>query len=177
LQSALADGPEDANIQVPLRKETAMTIRDIMTKDTRACRPDTNLAEASALMWEGNCGALPVLSASGQVTGILTDRDVCIALGTRNARATEIQASEVAHGEALVCRPEDDIQTALQIMRAARIRRLPVVNDGGLTGIVSIDDIVLHADSNAGAPVSYGDVVRTLQAIYNRGRDDQPMAA
>jgi CBS domain-containing protein len=155
-----------------------MTIRDIMTKDARACRPDTNLAEASALMWEGNCGALPVLSASGQVTGILTDRDICIALGTRNARATEIAAAEVARRDALVCRPEDDIQTALQIMRAARIRRLPVVSDGGgLAGIVSIDDIVLHADGKAGTPVSYADVARTLQAICNRSRDEQPMAA
>ncbi len=51
-----------------------MKVQDLMTSDVRTCRPDTNLAEAVRDMWEGDCGALPVVSAQGHVIGMITDR-------------------------------------------------------------------------------------------------------
>ena len=50
-----------------------MTIRDVMTKQVMTCRPETNLAAASALMWENDCGALPILAETGELAGILTE--------------------------------------------------------------------------------------------------------
>jgi CBS domain-containing protein len=67
-----------------------MTVRDLMAKPTTTCRPKTDLAAASALMWENDCRVLPVLEETGRPVGILTDRDICIALGTRNTRAWEL---------------------------------------------------------------------------------------
>ena len=61
-----------------------MRVRDLMTKTVVFCRHETNLAAATALMWDNDCGTLPVVSESGKVIGIITDRDICIALGTRN---------------------------------------------------------------------------------------------
>jgi CBS domain-containing protein len=58
-----------------------------MTSDVRTCRPETNLAEAVRDMWEGDCGALPVVSDEGRVIGMITDRDVCIAVATRGGSA------------------------------------------------------------------------------------------
>lgn len=114
-----------------------MIVADVMTKEVATCRPETNLAAASALMWENDCGALPVLADTGEVAGMLTDRDICIALGTRDRRSSEVTAREAAATHALVCKPKDDIGRALQIMQDARIRRLPVVDeDGALKGIV-----------------------------------------
>jgi len=125
-----------------------LTIKDAMTKQTVTCRPETNLAAASALMWESDCEALPVLADTGELVGILTDRDICIALGTRDIRASELTAREVVGTHIPACRPMDDIGFALEIMRHANVRCLPVVNESGvLEGVVSIDDILLPAGS------------------------------
>jgi CBS domain-containing protein len=140
-----------------------MTVKDVMTVEVTTCHLDTNLATASALMWENDCSALPVLTESGELAGVLTDRDICIALGTRNARASELTAGQVVSGLTVVCGATDDVHAALQKMREAKIRRLPVVNEERmLEGIISIDDIVLNEPGNGDA-VSLGDVLRAMQ--------------
>jgi CBS domain-containing protein len=120
-----------------------MKVRDVMTKQLTTCRTETNLAAASALMWDNNCGALPALTDSGELAGVLTDRDICIALGTRNARASDLTVRDVVGASPLSCQSSDDILTALLMMQQAKLRFLPVVNDAGvLEGVLSIDDIV-----------------------------------
>jgi|SRR5579864_5982041 len=152
-----------------------MTVRDVMTKPVATCGPETNLAEATALMWDNDCGVLPVTSETGELLGIVTDRDICIALGTKNVRASDLFVREVIKDHTFVCKSSDDIHTALQTMREGKIRRLPVVKDNALLeGIVSMDDVVLNArstDGKMGSGISDGDAVTTLQAIYSR--DDQ----
>lgn len=124
-----------------------MKVREVMTRDVRWCTPETNLAEAAAMMWAANCGALPVIEA-GKVIGVLTDRDICIALGTRNRPASEITAREVIWREPQLCMPEDDLATALAAMRRAHVRRLPVVNTAGvLKGIITMHDIAARAEA------------------------------
>jgi IMP dehydrogenase len=152
-----------------------MTIRNVMTAEVTACHLNTNLATATALMWENDCSALPVLSDTGELAGVLTDRDICIALGTRNVRASELTAAQVISGLALVCNATDDALVALRKMRASRIRCLPVVSpDGMLEDMVSIDDFILceqslntqslNTESSEGEAVSLGDVLRAMQA-------------
>jgi CBS domain-containing protein len=150
-----------------------MKVQDVMTKTVASCRPSANLAAATALMWEYDCGLLPVVSDQGRVIGVITDRDICIALGTRNQRACEIKVSDVAYRVAVLCNADDDLRSALKIMAAERVRRLPVVNQGGaLVGILSLDDVTLrarhHGDTDR-PPVSFEDVMNTLRAIYKRG--------
>ena len=155
-----------------------MTVKEVMTKPVATCRLDTNLAEATALMWENNCGILPVLNETGELAGVVTDRDLCIALGTRNVRSAELCVRDVVNSQIQVCKASDDIHSALWSMSEGKIRRLPVVNDDAmLEGIVSMDDVVLNAqnDARAGSAISFGDIVTTLQAIYSR--DDQGRAA
>jgi CBS domain-containing protein len=152
-----------------------MTVKDVMTKPVATCGPETNLAEATALMWDNDCGVLPVTGETGELVGIVTDRDICIALGTRNVRSSDLCVREVIKNLTVVCKSSDDIRTALQTMREGKIRRLPVVNDDALLeGIVSMDDVVLNArstDGKMGSGISHGDAITTLQAIYSR--DDQ----
>lgn len=150
-----------------------MKVQDAMTKKVASCRPDANLAAVTALMWEHNCGQLPVVDDDGKVTAVITDRDICIALGTRNRRASELRVSDVAYRAAVLCDADDDLRSALKIMAAERVRRLPVVDHrAGLVGILSLDDIALrarhHGDTDR-PPVSFEDLMCTLRAIYHHG--------
>lgn len=155
-----------------------MTIRNVMTLEVTACHLNTNLATATALLWENDCSALPVLNDTGELAGLLTDRDICIALGTRNVRASELTAGQVVSRLSTTCSATDDALVALRKMRAAKIRCLPVVSpDGILEGIVSVDDFVLNehplnaksqnAESVDGEAVSLGDVLRAMQAAQS----------
>src|SRR5579862_6307038 len=128
-----------------------MKIRDLMSKDVVICHKDTNLAAAGAIMWERDCGFLPVVDEAGAVTGVLTDRDICIALCTRNVRASELTAGDVAVSQVLSCTENEDVRAALRTMRDAKVHRLPVVDGGpGLQGIVSMDDILVCAEKGDG---------------------------
>ena len=143
-----------------------MKVRDLMTSDVKTCRPEMNLAEAVKEMWEGDCGALPVVSDDGRVAGIITDRDICIAVATRGRSADRIAVRDVARDHVHTCLPDDDASAALQTMKLHKIRRLPVVDaDGHVRGMLSLNDIVTHA--GAATPT---DVVSTLASICEHRR-------
>jgi len=146
-----------------------MKVQDIMTSDVQCCSPDTNLAAAAKMMWDSDCGALPVLNVEGQVMGMITDRDICMATATKNKPASDITVWETVSGKARTCHISDDVHTALDIMKREKVRRLPVVDeDGVLQGIVAMNDFVLLAGEAKGGKVpalSYEDVVRTMKTI------------
>jgi CBS domain-containing protein len=143
-----------------------MNVQDAMVKGVRFCSPDTNLAAVTQIFWEQGCGALPVVE-NGRVIGMITDRDVSIALGTRNGKAGETLVRDVALPKVFFCLPLDDIHTALSTMRAQQVRRLPVVdNEGSLVGILSLDDLVLLAGDKITDALTYTDVVDTMKSIY-----------
>jgi CBS domain-containing protein len=140
-----------------------MKVKDVMTTDLKTCGPDTTVAEAAHLMWEGDCGILPVVE-DGELIGVVTDRDMYIALATQNEHASQVKVGTVATRKLATCAPEDDVLAALATMRHARVRRLPVLGFGNtVLGIVSLNDILLAA--GAGKEVGNDDVVQTLQAI------------
>jgi CBS domain-containing protein len=149
-----------------------MKVKDIMMGAPCHCLPDTNLGSATELMWNANCGCLPVLSADGKVGGVITDRDICVALGTRNRIAGEVTVAEVMSDKLYYCGPDDDIHQALQTLREAKVRRLPVIgHDGSLVGVLSMDDIVSHAEpkgSRKETELSTDEVVRTFRSITQR---------
>jgi CBS domain-containing protein len=152
-----------------MRKELQMKVQDVMTETVTTCRPETNLAEAAALMWQIDCGTLPVVADGGKVVGIITDRDIAIAAGTRNLAPSQIPVGDVMSKTVYDCAPEDNIHSALKTMRKDRIRRLPAVDEEGrLRGILSMNDVVLHAEKLDGRKtidLSYDDAVNTLKAI------------
>lgn len=146
-----------------------MKVKEVMTAGPRACMPETSLAAAAAIMWENDCGALPVVNVEDKVVGMITDRDICFGATTKSRPPSEVSVGEVTTGKVYACGPEDDIHEALKIMQRARVRRLPVVaNDGRLEGIVSMNDLVLRAvdqpDGQTPA-LSYADVVETYKAV------------
>jgi CBS domain-containing protein len=147
-----------------------------MTKNVTSCHPEQNLGEVVESMWRFRCGAMPIVNDEGRVMGIITDRDMCVALGTRNLRASEIKAADVVPTRYFACRPDDDIHSALKTMAAQEVRRLPVTGeDGKLAGILSIDDIVVRA--RPGSAINFSEVVRAMQAICeSRTRENTALA-
>jgi CBS domain-containing protein len=135
-----------------------------MTTQPEHCGPDTNLAAAVQLMWDADCGVLPVVDEARRVVGIITDRDICIALGTRNERASDIRVADVMQTPVHTCTVSDDVRIALDRMREQRVRRLPVLDgDGVLGGLFSLDDAALAtADGNGVKPAQ---VLETFRAI------------
>lgn len=141
-----------------------MKIKDIMTREPAICSRGTNLAAAAKLMLDADCGILPVVDDESKLVGVVTDRDMYIALATRNRLASQVTVGDVARTTVFTCAPDDDVESALQTMRQHRVRRLPVAGFGGaVVGIVSMNDIVLAA--GARKPVRNEAVVETLQAI------------
>jgi CBS domain-containing protein len=146
-----------------------MKVEDVMTSDVKSCRPDINLAAVGVMMWEYDIGALPVVDDSGKAVGMITDRDIAIAVATKGRPASEIPASDVISGKVYFCHPNDDVHTALRTMRHEKVRRLPVVNDSGmLQGILCMNDIVLRAEEARGKrepELPYEDAMGTFKAI------------
>ncbi|MBC7909329.1 MAG: CBS domain-containing protein [Pyrinomonadaceae bacterium] len=146
-----------------------MKVQEIMTREVGYCGPKASLADVAKLMWDKDCGAIPVVDAERKVIGMLTDRDICMAVATRNRLASEMQVGEVLSGTVVrACAPSDDAEAALDIMRQSRLRRLPVIGeDGTLQGILSITDLVLHTkgDGKKGDHLSRKRIIGALKAI------------
>lgn len=144
-----------------------MKVRDVMTKRAVSCPSDANLSDAAGLMWKYGCGFLPVIGEGGNVIGVITDRDISLALGARNRRPSELQVKEVMGRKLFTCTAEDSVHTALTTMRAEGLRRLPVVDpEGALAGVLSIDDLALKAQNQPLTKgISYEDVEDAYKAI------------
>lgn len=147
-----------------------MLVKDVMTGAPVYCTAKTNLGEAAALLWSRDCGMLPVVDAERKVVGVVTDRDLFFALGTRNRLAGEVTVCEVAPAKPYLCRADDEIHAALEVMARHKIRRLPVVgNDGRIAGVLSLDDVVMHARPRTpgrSLDLCYEDVIETMKTIY-----------
>ena len=155
------------------KEEMQMKVADVMMRTPASCTAETNLAAAVEILWTRNCGMLPVVNTEGKVTGVLTDRDICIALGTRNRPASEIIVREIQPEKLFACKADDDIHAALAILSGAQVRRLPVLDDAGqLAGILSLDDVVLHAATAIAGRVpelSSSEVIEYMKRVYRSG--------
>lgn len=147
-----------------------MKVKEIMTQAAVCCGPETNLGRAVELLWERNVGMLPVVSNDGKLIGIVTDRDLCIAMGTRNRLPGDLTVGEVAVRKVFTCKPDDDVHEALGIMSTKQIRRLPVVNNDGVPqGILSMDDLVVHSEVGklrGACELSSEEVTQSLKKVY-----------
>ncbi|MCI0391972.1 MAG: CBS domain-containing protein [Acidobacteria bacterium] len=146
-----------------------MKVKEIMTAYVTSCGPNATLVVAAGVMQEYNCGSLPVMDGGGKVIGMITDHDICLAVSKKDHDVSRIKSSEIISGKVYDCAPTDDVKDALKTMRKKKAPCLPVVDGAGaLKGILSIDDILLHARKAKGKKsrkLSYKDAARTFQAI------------
>ena len=146
-----------------------MKVQDVMTRNVATCGPDATVAAAAGLMWKYDCGIIPIVDDQQCVIGVVTDRDICMALALNNRLASEVLVKEVSSGQVFSGSPQSDVKDLLSTMRSQKVLRVPVVDkDGKLVGIVSLSDLVRNSFDAHGqrkAEISYDQVVDTRKAI------------
>jgi CBS domain-containing protein len=144
-----------------------MKVMDAMTHSVAACDQDDTLNRAAQLMWEGDCGCIPVLGASGDVRGIITDRDICMAAYTQGLPLQQIPVRRAMSTVVQTCGPEDSIESALALMRRNKVRRVPVTDGVRPVGMLSISDVmrVLRSSHGKHPEGPHAAVIETLWII------------
>jgi CBS domain-containing protein len=123
-----------------------------MTDNPDSCTIDQTANEAARIMWERDCGVVPVLE-NGRVAGIVTDRDICMAAYFHGEPLTRISLADMMSRDICCVSPEDDLTEAAHIMQDRQIRRLPVVDKGGmLVGMLSLGDVAQTIGQSNGQP-------------------------
>lgn len=156
-----------------------MNISEIMTRDVRTCRLDDSLETPARIMWETDCGCVPVIDPEGRVTGVITDRDICMAAYTQGKPLCAINVASTAVRDLIAAREDKTIESVEALMRKHRVRRVPIVDAmGRLVGIVSLNDLARrsHLGGNRTDGLSAANVIDTLAAICEpneRGRSEQ----
>jgi CBS domain-containing protein len=148
-----------------------MKVADVMTREVAECRPDDTCNLAAKIMWERDCGCVPVVDGSGFVCGVITDRDICMAAYTKGRPLHEIVVSSAMSKDPQSVRPEDSIEHAQDLMRRSRVRRIPVLDEGHLAGMLSIGDLLrrtLAPNSHKHHGLRPDQVVETLATISSR---------
>jgi CBS domain-containing protein len=116
------------------------TVKDVMSKNIIAVLPSDTAQEAARLMKENNIGAVPVVSG-GELKGILTDRDIVLGCVAQGKDPNAVKASDMMTREVAYITPEQTVHDAVQMMAAEQVRRLPVLREGYIDGMVSLADI------------------------------------
>lgn len=151
-----------------------MEVAELMNVNVQACGPDDKLNHATRIMWEGDCGAVPIVDANMAVVGIITDRDALMAAYTKGQRLDEIPIHNAMTLEVVTVSPRDALSHAEGLMQRHQIRRLPVTTDGQLVGMLSLGDIARYTrHSGPSDELSTERVAQTLAEISapNTGPD------
>lgn len=127
-----------------------MKVKELMTREVGFCTHLDKLAQAALMMREKDCGIVPIVDQNLKVIGIITDRDVCLAVAAHGQKAAGVLTQDFIGGKVISCAENDKITDILKKMRKNQIKRLPVTSqDGKLIGIISLADIVQNTDGKS----------------------------
>jgi CBS domain-containing protein len=156
-----------------------MRVGELMQKEARSCRADDTMNEAARIMWESDCGFVPVVAedGTGRVVGVITDRDVCMASYTRGKPLHDLRVSDAMSSTVRACSPNDSLTSAETEMRTGRVRRLPVLDGSGqLLGVLSLADIA-HGFTKLRATGHKGITASELGELVAAVCEPRPIAA
>ena len=125
-----------------------MKLRDIMTNPVIRIHPEEAVSVAARMLEHNNIGAMPVCGSDGRLCGILTDRDIvtrCLAAG-KAPQSTSVR--EIMSTRLYVGRPDMEVSMAAGLMGKEQIRRLPVMENGKLCGMVSLGDVARKEENS-----------------------------
>jgi CBS domain-containing protein len=119
-----------------------MNIRDIMTTGVSTAAPDTTVEEIATIMKREDVGAIPIVDDE-ELCGVLTDRDIVVRCVAEGKNPADTRAEDILSEDLHVIEVDDEVDAAAELMSRQQIRRLPVVENGRLIGILSIGDIAV----------------------------------
>jgi predicted transcriptional regulator len=126
-----------------------MKVSEAMTAPVKCCTKNTSLEEVARMMWEADCGAIPIVGDDNRPIGIITDRDIAMCAMLRHEPLWQICTSQVIEGrdKLVSCNQDDAIEDCVEMMQQAEVRRILVTdNKGALCGIVSLGDAVAFTE-------------------------------
>lgn len=139
-----------------------MRVQEVMTANPACCTPDATLQEVARLMAEHDCGEIPVIQNRKPV-GVVTDRDIAIRVVAEGRNPLQMTARDCMSSPVVTVKPSTDLDECCHTMEENQIRRVPVVDDSGICGIVSQADIATHASARETA-----EVVKEISQPNNR---------
>ena len=139
-----------------------MQIRDVMTKQVIRIHPEESVAVAARTLTHYNIGALPVCGNDGQLCGMVTDRDIVTRCLASDRKPENARVRDVMTGWVVSASPEMDTAVAAHLMGRQQVRRLPVVENGKLCGMVSLGDLAVREQSNPDAADALGDICTNI---------------
>lgn len=118
-----------------------MKVKEICSCETLTVTGQDSVRDAAKKMAKHNVGALPVVDYSGRVIGMITDRDITVRVTAEGKDASRYSVSDIMTGDVSCVCMDADVSNAAKIMGQAKVRRLPVVDDGKIVGFISLGDI------------------------------------
>jgi CBS domain-containing protein len=142
-----------------------MQIKEIMRQPAVTCPSDATLDQAARLMWEYDCGIVPVVDNDGRLAGVVTDRDICMAAYTQGHPLAAIPVWTAMAKRVVALHVDDTVEQAEHLMRESQIRRLPVMDsEHRPVGIISMNDLARLADEHPRRGIDR-ELVATLAAV------------
>lgn len=145
-----------------------MKVRELMTTDVTSAELGTTLEEIATIMRHEDVGAVPVVD-DGELVGIVTDRDIVVRCVAEGGDPGESTAEDILSEGLVTVAPEADIQEAEEMMSRHQIRRLPVVREGRLEGMITLGDIAVKAGNRRG----HGPVLEDVSAGVKHGAEQK----
>ena len=149
-----------------------MKVEQLMTREVKVCSDSDTLNRAAQLMWESDCGCIPIIRANGDsnVIGVVTDRDIAMAAYSQGKQLWAIPVTEAMAHKVIACHANDGVSQAEALMRDNQVRRLPVLDQNEhLVGMLSLNDLAREAQREAStgkrAEVTEGAVAETLATV------------
>jgi CBS domain-containing protein len=123
-----------------------MKCRELMTPHPSTCTPQATVQAAALIMSEEDVGIVPIVDPeTNRLVGVVTDRDLCLDVVAAGKHPETLRVDSIVHGPPVTCHADDDIALCFRRMEQAQVRRIPIVDDGGLcVGIIAQRDIVLQ---------------------------------
>ncbi|MDU0154304.1 CBS domain-containing protein [Bacillus cabrialesii] len=135
-----------------------MKIRDIMTKNVECCEPTASITELAKKMRDSNVGSIPICE-NGTLQGIVSDRDIvtrCLAENQMDAQASDIMSADIVSGH-----PDMSAEEAGQLMAEHQIRRLPILENERIAGIVALGDLSVKKDTDQKAGEALSEISKS----------------
>jgi CBS domain-containing protein len=140
-----------------------MKVRELMTTDVAIASPDSTLEEVASMMKEDDIGAVPILDED-QLVGVVTDRDIVVRCIAEGKDPTETNVEDILSDNPVTIDLDADVDEAARVMADHQVRRLPVVEDGVLVGIISLGDIAVKEQDEEPAAEALEGVSRGVKA-------------
>jgi CBS-domain-containing membrane protein len=136
-----------------------------MSRPAVICPASCSLNEAARLMWEFDCGVIPVVDDEGRIAGMVTDRDICMAAYTQGRLLAEIPVTVAMARHVVACYEHDAVESVERLMQDHQVRRIPVLDtDRRPVGVVSLNDLARRAARSKRHATEH-EIVSTLAAV------------